>query len=99
MSPEQHLGKRIDGRSDLFSLSVTVYHLLAGVQPFAGEQLEQIRDSVLRKEIDVELLAVPPCLRLILAKALDKKPYRRFADAEQMLRAVQRCEQKTKGQG
>jgi serine/threonine-protein kinase len=97
MSPEQHLSKRVDGRSDLFSLAVTVYQLLGGVQPFAGESLQHIRARVLHEEIDGAQLRGSHCLWTILAKAMEKKPYRRFADAEQMLRAVQRCEQKTHG--
>lgn len=99
MSPEQLLGKRLDGRSDLFSLAVTVYHLLTGVQPFGGDELGRIRQSVLTREIDIQTLDVPPCLRMIVAKALEKKPYRRFADAEQMLKAVQRCQQKIRAGG
>jgi serine/threonine-protein kinase len=42
MSPEQLAGKRIEGRSDLFSLAVSLYQLLSGRLPFEGESMAQL---------------------------------------------------------
>ena len=91
MSPEQLSGSRIDGRSDLFSLAVTVYHLLTGHQPFSGEGLVEMKKNVQSHVVDMGLLKVPEQLRQILGKALAKKPYQRYADASQMLQAVVKC--------
>jgi eukaryotic-like serine/threonine-protein kinase len=91
MSPEQLNGQRIDGRSDLFSLAVTIYHLLSGQQPFSGEKLSEMKNNVLTHEVDMSKLTVPTALKTILQKALCKKPYQRYADASQMLQAVIRC--------
>lgn len=91
MSPEQLNGQRIDGRSDLFSLAVTIYHLLSGQQPFSGGKLSELKTSVLTQEVDINELTVPHCIKLILYKALSKKPYHRYADANQMLQAVIKC--------
>lgn len=93
MSPEQLSGKKTDGRSDLFSLAVTVYHLLTGIQPFTADNLQQIKNNVINKTVDLDSLTVPDSLRQVLAKALQKKPYQRFADAQQMLDAINLCEQ------
>lgn len=93
MSPEQLTGGRLDGRSDLFSLAVTIYHLLTGVQPFRGETLPELKKSVLDDEVDIQRLTVPESIRQVLAKALQKKPYQRFADASQMLHSVKHCEE------
>lgn len=93
MSPEQLSGSRIDGRSDLFSLAVTVFHLLSGVLPFSGEKLSEIKDNIINSDADFSLLSIPVALEIILKKAMSKKPYQRYADARQMLDAVERCEQ------
>ncbi|MBC8210862.1 MAG: serine/threonine protein kinase [Gammaproteobacteria bacterium] len=96
MSPEQLSGNRMDGRSDLFSLAVTIYHLLSGIQPFATEKLSELKKNVLTLEVDVGLLSIPDMIKQLLNKALQKKTYLRFADASQMLQAVIYCEQKLK---
>lgn len=94
MSPEQLKGARIDGRSDLFSLAVTIYHLLSGRQPFRGEKLSDLKRNILQQPVDMDLLSVPDSIKQILQKALQKKTYQRFADASQMLHSVLYCEQK-----
>lgn len=92
MSPEQLQGKKLDGRSDLFSLAVTLYHLLAGHLPFAGSSLPELKRSILHQEPDLDHLTLPSGIVEILLKALQKKPYMRFADAQQMLTSVEYCE-------
>ncbi len=96
MSPEQLSGAKIDGRSDLFSLAVTIYHLLTGVQPFAGQSLAELKKNVLSQEVNISLLSVPEMIRQVLDKALQKKTYQRFTDASQMLQAVIYCDKKLK---
>ena len=93
MSPEQLEGKKLDGRSDLFSLAVTLYHLLTGHQPFSGDDLPDLKRNIVRLEPDLDHLDLPKSLRAVIVKALQKKPYMRFADAQQMLISVEHCEQ------
>ncbi|MDH5353577.1 MAG: serine/threonine protein kinase [Gammaproteobacteria bacterium] len=92
MSPEQLEGKKLDGRSDLFSLAVTLYHLLTGHQPFGGDNLPQLKRSIINEEPDLDHLTLPAGIMEVIMKALQKKTYMRFADAQQMLTAVEYCE-------
>ena len=92
MSPEQLDGRKLDGRSDLFSLAVTLYHLLTGHQPFSGSSLPELKKSILGAEPDLNHLTLPVGITEVIVKALQKKPYMRFADAQQMLISVEFCE-------
>jgi len=73
----------VDGRSDLFALGATIYHLLTGRLPFPGETHEELvrqkacGEYVPAREYRPDL---PPVLDLILTKALARDPRNRFAD-------------------
>jgi len=92
MSPEQLEGKKLDGRSDLFSLAVTLYHLLTGHQPFSGASLAELKRNIITQEPELDHLSLPAGLLAVIVKALQKKPYMRFADAQQMLISIEHCE-------
>lgn len=93
MSPEQVRGLPVDARSDLFSLSVVLYQLLTGIEPFAAdsesEQMELIRahSPARPSEYDPSL---PEVVDELLLCGLAKEPGARFADAETMRQAVAR---------
>jgi serine/threonine-protein kinase len=86
MSPEQLAGKRIEGRSDLFSLGVSLYQLLCGRLPFEGESMAQLMYKI-ANEPPTEILSlnpdVPPRLRAFLQRALAKSPDERFQTGEE----------------
>jgi eukaryotic-like serine/threonine-protein kinase len=86
MSPEQLAGKRIEGRSDLFSLGVSLYQLLCGRLPFEGESMAQLMFKI-ANETPMEILSVnpevPPRLRAFLVHALAKNPDERFQTGEE----------------
>ena len=85
MSPEQASGRPVDARSDIFSFGVVLYEGLAGRQPFAGttdlEALQRIQHQApepLGQEI-------PPALRMLVEKALEKDPARRYQSMREMV--------------
>jgi CHASE2 domain-containing sensor protein/tRNA A-37 threonylcarbamoyl transferase component Bud32 len=94
MSPEQFSGKRVDGRSDLFSLGVTMFEMLTGEQPFGGDSLAELMYQITNKKhpnIMRQRDKLPTCVRTIIDKALQKEPDDRYQSGEQFAQAVRRC--------
>jgi serine/threonine-protein kinase len=91
MSPEQLAGKKIDGRSDLFSLAGTLYQLLCGKLPFEGESMAQLMFKIANEAPpDVRTInpKVPPGLVAFLAHAMVKDPDQRFQTGEAFAQAL-----------
>lgn len=94
MSPEQLTGKKVDGRSDLFSLGVTLYQMLCGRAPFVGESMVQ-----LMRKISVESPAdirgvnplLPDDLAAVVERALLKDAAQRYQSGEEMARDLRAC--------
>jgi serine/threonine-protein kinase len=91
MSPEQLAGKKIDGRSDLFSLAGTLYQLLCGRLPFEGESMAQLMFKIANEAPpDVRSInpKVPPGLVAFLGHAMVKDPDQRFQTGEAFAQAL-----------
>ncbi|MEX1232176.1 MAG: serine/threonine-protein kinase [Planctomycetaceae bacterium] len=88
MSPEQVNGRKLDPRSDLYSLGVTCYHMLAGRPPFRGETPLSI--AVQHLQAEPESLAairpdLPPALCDVVRKLMAKDREQRYADAKALI--------------
>ena len=93
MSPEQVLGKKADGRSDIFSLGAVLYELLTGRPPFAGEDLNAILYQVLNGAPPLPSThnaSLPPGFDRIVARALAKDPDKRYQSATEMASDLRR---------
>ncbi len=88
MSPEQALGRDVDGRSDIFSAGILLYELLTGRLPFAGGSVTETLDRIVHAQPDAIArlnYEIPPELERIVRKALEKDPARRYQTARDTL--------------
>lgn len=92
MSPEQAVGRRLDGRSDLFAVGALLYEMLSGGKAFDGtsdlETLEKVRTGDRVPLAECCAPDTPPSLIAIVERALAMDPADRFADGEAMEQAL-----------
>jgi serine/threonine-protein kinase len=92
LSPEQAQGHPVSGTSDLYSVGVILYELLTGVVPFEGETAVAIafKQVSAAPRTPSELNpALWPSLDAIVLRALAKDPGERYADADELISALQ----------
>ena len=88
MSPEQARGQKVDARTDLFSLGVVVYEMIAGVAPFAAPTPADVLAAILAREprpVTSFSTDVPEALDWIIAKTLRKDRAERYQTAKELL--------------
>lgn len=96
MSPEQVEGALLDPRSDIYSLGVTCYHMLAGSPPFSSDTALGVAVQHLKKEPNtLENLRpdLPVALCRMVHRMLAKDPADRYQSARELLRDLRRLQQ------
>jgi serine/threonine protein kinase len=94
MSPEQLAGKKVDGRSDLYALGVTLFQLLTGSLPLRGESMTELMHKIANVPApDVRELRpdLSPALALAVARALQKRPEARYQTGRQFAEDLRRA--------
>jgi serine/threonine-protein kinase len=94
MSPEQLNADDLTGHSDLFSLGVTLYELLAGEVPFQATNIAVLMTKITSEDpapISKRRAGIPPTVDTVLAKALAKSPQDRFSCGAEMAIALRNC--------
>jgi TolB-like protein/Tfp pilus assembly protein PilF len=89
-SPEQLRQEPVDNRSDIYSLGMTLWYMLAGRPPFTGSKT-QIINGQLTSRPRFDELAAPPCVVHLLERMLKKHPIARFSNPAEAQRAVAEC--------
>lgn len=83
MSPEQARGQQVDPRSDIFSLGVVLYEMIAGHAPFEGKNSKELISAILKEE--PPLTHVPDQIQRLISRALRKKTEDRYQTIEDVL--------------
>jgi len=97
MSPEQARGLEVDARTDIFSLGVVLYELVAGRAPFEGPSANDVIAAILTQEappLSRSLPDVPAELERIITKALEKDREERYQGVKDLLLDVKRLKQR-----
>jgi serine/threonine-protein kinase len=94
MSPEQIAGKKVDGRSDIFSLGVVLFELLTGQLPFTADNLSAVLFSIAHHPhpaIQTLRPDLPPMVQAIVDRALQKELPHRYRRAEEVANELRAC--------
>ncbi len=92
MSPEQVMGRELDGRADLFSFGVVLYEMATGERPFTGENVTTIIYKIVNEapippsELQI---SVHPGLSSVITRCLAKKPEDRYQNGAQLAAALE----------
>ncbi len=93
MAPEQATGGEVDGRADIYAVGCMLFEALTGQLPFPGDNFmkvlnQHIREPPPRLRDVAPKLELPPGVEELVAKALEKLPWDRFADMTEFERAL-----------
>jgi serine/threonine-protein kinase len=91
MSPEQALGRKVDARSDLYSVGVVLYQLLTGKKPFEGGTIATLLLQITTTEpppLDGLVPGLPKSIKLIVERLLRKDPEKRFQNGKDLVIAL-----------
>jgi len=96
MSPEQLAGKKVDGRSDLFSLGAMMFQLVTGRLPFQGDSIATLMYKIANEahpRPETIRPGLPRCITVVINRALAKDQEKRYQTGAQMASDLRKCMQ------
>ncbi|NNG00701.1 MAG: protein kinase [Desulfobacteraceae bacterium] len=94
MSPEQVDGKKVDGRSDLFSLGIVFYEMLTGEKPFKGDSITSLMYAIAKENytpLSAVLPGLAPCCVEIVEKLMKKGLTKRYQSPDKLKNDINAC--------
>ncbi|MFA5858940.1 MAG: serine/threonine-protein kinase [Elusimicrobiota bacterium] len=94
MSPEQISGKKVDGRSDLFSLGVMFYEMLVGKKPFEGDSIGTLLYQIVNEKHPSSRAAnpnIPEYVEKVIDKMLEKNADNRYSRGKEIVADLKQC--------
>lgn len=98
MSPEQFAGEKLDSRSDIYSLGITLYQMLSGELPFKAETFQAVAQQHFNDDaVPLHRLGLGISLRVssLVKKMMQKLPDDRFSDMEALIKEIWHVRQTT----
>ena len=98
MSPEQFSGAKLDTRSDIYSLGITLYQMISGRLPFEADTVTTLAHQHFETKavpLDSVIPGVPPRVVALVRKMMAKSASDRFSDMEELLREIWTIRQRT----
>ncbi len=98
MSPEQFAGSKLDTRSDIYSLGVTLYQMISGTLPFDAKTVTSVAKQHFwenPKPLNEVVTEVPVQVMLLVKKMMEKDISKRFANMEELLQEIWKIRQQT----
>jgi serine/threonine protein kinase len=92
LAPEVLAGRPVDHRTDIWSVGIVLYELMAGKRPFQGPTFASLAYNIVNEPLpplDAAALEVPAAVQQILAHALNKNPARRFPNIAEMAEGLE----------
>lgn len=98
MSPEQALGRPLDPRTDIFSLGIVLYELLAGQRPFLGGTVGETINQIVNQPpaaLGLDNPAYSPALDNIVFRCLEKDPEKRYGSARELVADLRKLKEES----